>query len=225
MNQPQRRFAWRGPAEEEIVVVLAGELGADLVAVAPGGRGRWSAWPLGASRRRSRAPRLPAATDGRGRRPFGSGGTGWGRGPAHRRALRRVGAAGAGFPSPASFAHARASRARVSETMFGEGGELLLERVTRPEDLLGEWPSIKVFAWDAATIIREAAGEGEEPALVAVGSRSLDALRHWVASPRASSGPSTAPSWSSPDWVPRSEHSPGEDRAGHRRRWRSERSE
>lgn len=88
-----------------------------------------------------------------------------------------------GFPSPAAYGHAEAyataSRVRVSETMFGEGGELLRERATRMEDLLGRRPSLKVSAGDAATTIREAAGE-EGPTMVAVGSRGLDALRRFA---------------------------------------------
>ena len=87
-----------------------------------------------------------------------------------------------GFPSPASLSHAeayyaRASRVRVSESMFGEGGELLRERAVRLQDLLGNRPGIEVRAEDAATTIREATEEREGPTLVAVGSRGLDALR------------------------------------------------
>ena len=86
-----------------------------------------------------------------------------------------------GFPSPASFAHAEAfaaaSRVRASESMFGVGGELLRERAVRLEEMLGERPEIKVSAGDAAELILEAAGEDGGPALVAVGSRGLDALR------------------------------------------------
>lgn len=89
-----------------------------------------------------------------------------------------------GFPSPAAFAHAeayaRASRVRVSESMFGEGGEVLRRRAIRLEELLGERPAIEVSAGDAATIIRDAAAEDEGPVLVAVGSRGLDALRRFV---------------------------------------------
>jgi nucleotide-binding universal stress UspA family protein len=61
--------------------------------------------------------------------------------------------------------------------MFGVGGELLRERAVRLEEMLGERPGIKVSAGDAAELIREAAGEDGESALVAVGSRGLDALR------------------------------------------------
>lgn len=86
-----------------------------------------------------------------------------------------------GFPSPASFAHAEAfavaSRARVSENVFGLGGELLRERAVRLEEMLGERPGIRVSAGDAAELILEAAGEAGGRALTAVGSRGLDALR------------------------------------------------
>jgi len=82
-----------------------------------------------------------------------------------------------GFPSPGAHGHAEASRIQISRNMFGEGGELLRRRAVRLEDLTDVRPAIKVSAGDAATIIRETAGESGEPVLVAVGSRGLDALR------------------------------------------------
>jgi nucleotide-binding universal stress UspA family protein len=82
-----------------------------------------------------------------------------------------------GFPSPGVYSHAETSRVRASKSMFGDGGELLRRRAVRLGSLLTERPAIKVSAGDAAIIIRETAAESEKPTLVAVGSRSLDALR------------------------------------------------
>jgi nucleotide-binding universal stress UspA family protein len=97
------------------------------------------------------------------------------------------------FPSQAAFGHAAASR--WSGRIVGESGELLRRRAIRLEDSLGKRPAIRVAGGDAAAVIRTAVGESEKPALVAVGSRGLDAVGRLVSPSvstsvlRAASGP------------------------------------
>jgi nucleotide-binding universal stress UspA family protein len=183
----------RGPAAGEIAA-LAGELDADLVVLGTRGTGAMERLMLGSVSeevaRISPCPTLVVA-GGEGAWPprkvvVGDDLSGEAR-RAGELAARIGGLFGAsgllvlGFPSPASFADAdafaAASRARASESMFGVGGELLRKRAVRLEEMLGERPGIKVSAGDAAELILEAAGEDGAPALVAVGSRGLDALR------------------------------------------------
>jgi nucleotide-binding universal stress UspA family protein len=183
----------RGPAAGEIAA-LAGELDADLVVLGTRGTGAMERLMLGSVSEEvawiSPCPTLVVA-GGEGAWPprrvvVGDDLSGEAE-RAGELAARIGGLFGAsgllvlGFPSPASFAHAEAfavaSRARVSENVFGVGGELLRERAVRLEEMLGKRPGIKVSAGDAAELILEAAGEDEGPALVAVGSRGLDALR------------------------------------------------
>ena len=183
----------RGPAAGEIAA-LAGELDAALVVLGTRGTGAMERLMLGSVSeevaRISPCPTLVVA-GGEGAWPprrvvVGDDLSGEAE-RAGELAARIGGLFGAsgllvlGFPSPASFAHAEAfavaSRARVSESMFGVGGELLRERAVRLEEMLGKRPGIKVSAGDAAELILEAAGEDGGPALAAVGSRGLDALR------------------------------------------------
>lgn len=197
----------RGPAAREIAA-LAEEIGADLVVVGNRGVGAVERTLLGSvSEEVARISPSPTLVVRGGedawppRRVIVGDDLSHEAERAGEMAVRLGGLFGAsallamGFPSPGVSAHAEASRLRVSERMFGEGGELLRRRAIRLERLLGERPAIKVAAGDAATIIREAAVEGEEPALVAVGSRGLDALRRFVAGSvsadvlRSASGP------------------------------------
>ena len=183
----------KGPAAEEIVA-LAGELDADLVVMGTRGTGAMERLMLGSvSEEVARISPCPTLVV-RGEWPPRNVVVGDDLSEEARRAgelAARIGVQfGAsallvlGFPSPAAYNHAEAyalaSRVRVSEYMFGEGGEILRERAVRLETLLGKRPSIKVLAGDAATTIREAAGEREGPTLVAVGCRGLGALRRFA---------------------------------------------
>jgi nucleotide-binding universal stress UspA family protein len=58
--------------------------------------------------------------------------------------------------------------------------ETLENRAAALEGVLGARPQIQVVVGDAAAVIQEAADEGEEPALVAVGSRGSDAVQPLV---------------------------------------------
>ncbi len=78
------------------------------------------------------------------------------------------------------FEARRASHLRMSMELMRKEEELLEERAAELENALGTRPKTRVVKGDAAAIIQEAAEEGEKPALVAVGSRGLGAVRRFT---------------------------------------------
>ncbi|MDQ3604199.1 MAG: universal stress protein [Actinomycetota bacterium] len=99
----------------------------------------------------------------------------------------------------------RASSIRMSEVLsesvrmsyepLEKGDASLEKRETELESILGCRLQVKVAVGDPAALIQEAAEEGEDPALVAVGSRGLGSVRRFTlgststAILRAASGP------------------------------------
>ena len=84
-----------------------------------------------------------------------------------------------------SFPRARSVSARVAAMQVADEGlqkgkEALEERAEELESILGRRPQIRFVAGDAAAVIQKVAEEGGKPALVAVGSRGLDATRRFV---------------------------------------------
>ncbi len=180
------------PAEE--VATLAGELEADLVVVGSRGigtvkrlvtgsvsegivhlapcpvlvmRGGEEAWPPGdvvvgddSSEEAKRAGELAAG-------------------------LGQLFGAGALLVRAYSLPRARSASARVAAIRMDDAGlqrdkEALEERAGELESILGRSPHARMVAGDAAAVIQKLAEEGGKPALVAVGSRGLDASRRLV---------------------------------------------
>lgn len=69
---------------------------------------------------------------------------------------------------------------QVADEGLQKGKEALEERAEELESILGRRPQIRFVAGDAAAVIQKVAEEGGKPALVAVGSRGLDATRRFV---------------------------------------------
>lgn len=83
---------------------------------------------------------------------------------------------------PATMTRARrAAHVQMISTDLMERGERSLRgRASELERALGTRPEVRATAGDVAAEIQEAAEEGGEPALVAVGSRGLDAVRRFL---------------------------------------------
>ncbi len=83
-----------------------------------------------------------------------------------------------------SLPRARSVSARVAVQMADEGlqkgKEALKKRAEELDSILGRQPQISFVAGDAAAVIQKVAEEEGKPALVAVGSRGLDATRRFV---------------------------------------------
>ena len=82
------------------------------------------------------------------------------------------------YPSVAVFKTRRIVHVRASRETLKKGERSLKKRAAELESVLGKRPEIRVVSGNAAAIIQEAAEEGEEPALVAVGRRGMGAVRH-----------------------------------------------
>lgn len=82
------------------------------------------------------------------------------------------------YPQVTVFKARRIVHTRASKELLKEGKRSLEKRAAELESVLGLRPDIRVTSGDAAAIIQEAAEEGQEPTLVAVGRRGLGAVRH-----------------------------------------------
>ena len=82
------------------------------------------------------------------------------------------------YPQVTVFKARRIVHTRASKELLKEGKRSLEKRAAELESVLGTRPEVRVTSGDAAAIIQEAAEEGQEPALVAVGRRGLGAVRH-----------------------------------------------
>jgi len=83
-------------------------------------------------------------------------------------------------PLPARNASARVTAARMTDAMLQSNREALEERAKELESVLGRRPQVRVVAGDAAGVIQKVAEEQVKPALVAVGSRGLDATKRFL---------------------------------------------
>lgn len=82
------------------------------------------------------------------------------------------------YPQVTVFKARRIVHTRASKELLERGERLLEKRAAELESVLGMRPEVRVTSGDAAAIIQEAAGEGPEPTLVAVGRRGLGAVQH-----------------------------------------------
>ena len=82
------------------------------------------------------------------------------------------------YPQVTVFKARRIVHTRASKKLLKEGERFLEKRAAELESVLGMRPEIRVTSEDAAAILQEAAGEGPEPTLVAVGRRGLGAVQH-----------------------------------------------
>ncbi len=84
------------------------------------------------------------------------------------------------YPQVTVFKANRIVHTRASKELLGRGERSLEERAAELESVLGTRPEVRVTSGEAAAIIQEAAEEGREPTLVAVGRRGLGAVRHFA---------------------------------------------
>jgi nucleotide-binding universal stress UspA family protein len=82
------------------------------------------------------------------------------------------------YPQVTVFKARRIVHTRASKELLKEGRKSLEKRAAELESVVGIRPEIRVTSGDAAAIIQEAAEEGPEPTLVAVGRRGLGAVQH-----------------------------------------------
>ncbi len=84
------------------------------------------------------------------------------------------------YPSVPVFKARRIVYVRASRGILREGERALERRAAELESILGTRPETRVATGDAAAVIQEAAEEGGEPTLVAVGRRGLGAVGHFA---------------------------------------------
>ena len=84
------------------------------------------------------------------------------------------------YPQVTVFKANRIVHTRASKELLGRGERSLEERAAKLESVLGTRPEVRVTSGEAAALIQEAAEEGREPTLVAVGRRGLGAVRHFA---------------------------------------------
>jgi nucleotide-binding universal stress UspA family protein len=84
------------------------------------------------------------------------------------------------YPQVTVFKANRIVHTRASKELLNRGERSLEERAAELESILGTRPEVRVTSGEAAAIIQEAAEEGREPTLVAVGRRGLGAVRHFT---------------------------------------------
>jgi nucleotide-binding universal stress UspA family protein len=84
------------------------------------------------------------------------------------------------YPQVTVFKARRISHIRASKEILKKGERSLEKRATELESVLGMHPEVRVTSGDAAAVIQEAAEEGREPTLVAVGRRGLGAVGHFA---------------------------------------------
>lgn len=82
------------------------------------------------------------------------------------------------YPQVTVFKARRIVHTRVSKELLKKGERSLEKRAAELESVLGMRPEVRVTSGDAAAILQEAAGEGAEPTLVAVGRRGLGAAQY-----------------------------------------------
>ena len=82
------------------------------------------------------------------------------------------------YPQVTVYKARRIVHTRASKELLKVGKRSLEKRAAELESVLGMRPEIRVTSGDAAAIIQEAAEEGPEPTLVAVGRCGLGAVRH-----------------------------------------------
>lgn len=82
------------------------------------------------------------------------------------------------YPSVPVFKARRTVHVQASREILAKGAKALERRAAELESVLGKRPGIRVVSGDAAAVIQEAAEEGGEPTLVAIGSRGLGAVRY-----------------------------------------------
>ncbi len=82
------------------------------------------------------------------------------------------------YPSVPVFKARRIVHVRASREVLQKGERSLERRASELESVLGTRPQTRVLSGDAAAAIQEAAEEGGEPTLVAIGSRGLGAVRY-----------------------------------------------
>lgn len=81
------------------------------------------------------------------------------------------------YPSVPVFKARRVVHVRFSRGVLKRGGAALRRRAAGLQSILGTRPAIRVASGDVVAVIRDAAREGGEPALVAVGRRGPGAVR------------------------------------------------
>ncbi len=84
------------------------------------------------------------------------------------------------YPSVPVFKARRLVHMQASKQLLKKGERSLERRAAELESVLGTRPQIRVVSGDTAAVIQEAAEEGGEPTLVAVGRRGLGAIRHFA---------------------------------------------
>jgi len=82
------------------------------------------------------------------------------------------------YPSVPVFKARRIVYVQASSDILTKGERALERRAAELEGILGRRPGVRVASGDAAAVIQEAAEEGGEPTLVAIGSRGLGAVRY-----------------------------------------------
>lgn len=92
------------------------------------------------------------------------------------RATELAAAIGDLFDVRATLVHAYPSDIEASKEMLERAGEDFEKRADALETALGYRPQTRLEAGDPAVVVLEAAREAADPALVAVGSRGMDAL-------------------------------------------------
>ncbi len=84
------------------------------------------------------------------------------------------------YPQVTVFKANRIVHTRASKELLGRGERSLEERAAELESILRVSPEVRVTSGEAAAVIQQAAEEGREPTLVAVGRRGLGAVRHFA---------------------------------------------
>ena len=84
------------------------------------------------------------------------------------------------YPTRLVYSPVAAPVMHMSEELLSKGEDALKKRAAELERVSGDRPETKVATGDTAAVIQEIAGEGAQPALVAVGSRGLGAVRRFA---------------------------------------------
>jgi len=84
------------------------------------------------------------------------------------------------YPTRLVYPPVAAPVMHMSEELLSKGEDALKKRAAELERVSGDRPETKVATGDTAAVIQEIAGEGAQPALVAVGSRGLGAVRRFA---------------------------------------------
>jgi nucleotide-binding universal stress UspA family protein len=84
------------------------------------------------------------------------------------------------YPQVTVFKASRIVHTRASKELLEKGKRSLEGRANELGSVLGVRPEVRIASGDAAATIQQAAEEGREPTLVAVGRRGLGAVRHFA---------------------------------------------